>query len=176
MGLSEAELVQRLLQERVRLLAYIWTIVRDSHLAEDIFQEVSLLAVRKRSEISQPAALLSWLRKAARLHAFSTMRKINRTETLLSNEVLDSLDLAWDKLSGESTTDLADALQHCMKRLSPRSQQIIGLRYQHKLSGDGVADRMNMKVNSLYVALGRIHKALHDCVQRVLAEKGISHE
>ncbi len=70
-SLSESDLVQRLLEERVRLLAYIWAIVRDSHVAEDVFQEVSLLAVRKRSEIVDQTAFPVWLRKSARFCALA---------------------------------------------------------------------------------------------------------
>jgi len=174
-GLSEIELVERLLGERARLLAYIWSIVHDGHLAEDVFQEVSLLAVRKRGEIIHAAALPTWLRKAARLHALAALRRINPAEALFSSEVLDGLDLEWEKQPAESTSDLADSLQHCLEQLTPRSRQIVALRYQGKLSGDEVANRMNTKVHSVYVALGRIHRTLRDCMRRALAEKGSSH-
>jgi RNA polymerase sigma-70 factor (ECF subfamily) len=176
LGLSETELVDRLLKERARLLAYIWSIVRDGQLAEDVFQEVSLLAVRKRTEINCPAALPSWLRKAARLHALTALRRVSRTETLFSNDVLDSLDQAWDDHQDESTKVLADALQHCMARLTRRSKQIVALRYQGGLSGDQVADHLNMKVHSVYVALSRIHRSLRECMKHVIAEKGTSYE
>src|SRR4051794_21632754 len=46
--IDQESLVIVLLRDRVKLLAYITAIVRDNHLAEDIFQEVALLAVRKR--------------------------------------------------------------------------------------------------------------------------------
>ncbi len=176
MGLSETELVERLLRERARLLAYIWSMVRDGQLAEDVFQEVSLLAVRKRAEINCPAALPTWLRKAARLHALAALRRVKRTETLFSNEVLDSLDQAWDEHQAEPTNVLADALQHCMARLTQRSQQIVALRYQGGLSGDQVADRLDMKVHSVYVALSRIHHALRECMKHLIAKKGSSHD
>ena len=48
MALSETIIVRVLLAERAKLLAYIWVIVRDAHLVEDVFQEVAALAVQKR--------------------------------------------------------------------------------------------------------------------------------
>jgi RNA polymerase sigma-70 factor (ECF subfamily) len=174
LGLSETALVQQLLEERARLLAYVWAIVRDSHIAEDVFQEVSLLAVRKRSEIRDLAAFPTWLRKSARLCALRALRGVGKSPLLFSNEVLDNLDRAWDEQPSASTAEMAAALQHCLGRLAPRARRIVALRYQHKLGGDEVASRLDMKTHSVYVALGRIHRALRDCMLRALREKGVS--
>ncbi len=48
MPITEHDLVAVLLSERNRLVVYVWSIVRNYHVAEDIFQEVSLLAVEQR--------------------------------------------------------------------------------------------------------------------------------
>ena len=52
MGLDSPTIVRLLMAERSRLFAYTWVIVGDVHLAEDVFQEVSLLAVEKGSEVT----------------------------------------------------------------------------------------------------------------------------
>jgi RNA polymerase sigma-70 factor (ECF subfamily) len=176
LGLTEKELVQQLLQERARLVAYIWSIVRDAHLAEDVFQEVSLLAVSKRGEIEHIAAFPTWLRKAARLHALEGMRKAGRAGSVLGNEVLDALDRAWEEKQADSVAERSAALQHCLERLTPRSRQIVALRYHGKLSGQEVARKMKVEAHSLYVALGRIHKTLRDCMQRALGDERVSYE
>jgi RNA polymerase sigma-70 factor, ECF subfamily len=172
-GLSELDLVQRLLEERVRLLAYIWSIVHDSQVAEDVFQEVSMLAVRKRSEIVDAAGMPVWLRRAARFCALRALRNVKKSPMLFNNEVLDNLDRTWDESHRESTAMMAGELQACIAKLAPRSRQILALRYQEKMCGDEVANRLTMKTHSVYVALGRIHKALRDCMHRALSEKGI---
>lgn len=156
-------------------MAYIWAIVRDGHAAEDVFQEVSLLAVRKRSEIIDPAAFPTWLRKSARLCALRSLRNSGKSPMLFSNEVLDSLDRTWEKLTAASACDMAESLQRCIGRLAPRARQLVALRYQDKMSGDQLAARLKMKTQSVYVAMGRIHKALRDCMKRALAAKGITH-
>jgi RNA polymerase sigma-70 factor (ECF subfamily) len=153
-------------------LAYIWAIVRDSHVAEDVFQEVSLLAVRKRSQIVDRAALPVWLRKSARLCALSALRRGGKSPLLFSNEVLDSLDRTWEEQGLAPNGEMAEALQQCIGRLASRAKQIVALRYQNKMSGDEVAARLKMKTQSVYVALGRIHRTLRDCMKRTLAVKG----
>jgi RNA polymerase sigma-70 factor, ECF subfamily len=171
-GLSETELVRWLLSERARLLAYIWAIVRDNHLTEDIFQEVSLLAVDKRSEIRNSAALPVWLRKAARFHALAAIRRDRKNPAVLSNEVLDALDRSWASRDQASAAATVEALQQCLAELAPKSRELVALRYQDRLSGDEVAGRLGVKVHSVYVALGRVHRALRDCIQRRLSSKG----
>jgi RNA polymerase sigma-70 factor (ECF subfamily) len=167
--------VQSLLEERARLLAYIWAIVRDAHAAEDVFQEVSLLAVRKRSEIVDSAAFPAWLRKSARLCALRAMRNTGKAPRLFSNDVLDSLDRTWENLTAASARDMAESLHKCIGRLAPRARQMVALRYQNKMSGDQLAARLKIKTQSVYVAMGRIHKVLRDCMKRALGAKGGSH-
>lgn len=38
MVISQQAVVQTLLQQRNALLAYLWTLVRDQHIAEDLYQ------------------------------------------------------------------------------------------------------------------------------------------
>jgi len=63
MAIDQETLVVLLLRERIKLLAYIRAIVRDEHLAEDVFQETSALAVRKRAEIQDGQHFLAWMRR-----------------------------------------------------------------------------------------------------------------
>ncbi len=66
---------------------------------------------------------------------------------------------------------MAEVLQQCIGRLASRARQIIALRYQNKMSGDEVAARLKMKTPSVYVALGRIHRSLRDCMNRAWRRK-----
>jgi DNA-directed RNA polymerase specialized sigma24 family protein len=83
-----------LLRERVKLLAYIRAIVRDNHLAEDVFQEVAVLAVRKRDEIRDRRHFLAWMRLAARNLALKLMRRQHQY-LFLDESLLDHLDEQW---------------------------------------------------------------------------------
>ena len=38
-------LVRVLIRDRAKLLGYIWAILRDHHLADDVFQDVTVLAI-----------------------------------------------------------------------------------------------------------------------------------
>ncbi len=59
MALEQATVVRILMAERSKLLAYIWSIVRDEHAVEDVFQEVSILAVEKCGQITDENCALA---------------------------------------------------------------------------------------------------------------------
>lgn len=176
MPLDETTIVQTLMAERVKLLAYIWSIVHDSHLVEDVFQEVSLLAVRKRGELRDKNALAAWLRKSARLIAIATVRHKGRYPALFSEEVLDKLDVLWTDGDVAAMDDTMSLLQHCMAKLSLRFREFITLRYVNRLSGGQIADRLDMSVDSVYVTFARIHRTLRECIQRNRESKGVTRD
>ena len=60
MKLSEEIILQTLLGARTRLSAAVWLVVRDTHGAEDIFQDITLKAMRGSATFESEAALRSW--------------------------------------------------------------------------------------------------------------------
>jgi RNA polymerase sigma-70 factor (ECF subfamily) len=161
-------LVILLLRERVKLLAYIRAIVRDNHLAEDVFQEVAVLAVRKRDEIRDRRHFLGWMRVAARHRALKLVRRQNQY-LFMDEELLEHLDEQWAEHDPSSDSDLVEALRHCVERLSPHSRQLVKLRYADGISGLRLAEVVDRNLNAVYVALSRIHRSLADCIRQRLA-------
>lgn len=160
-----------LLQERVKLLAYIWAIVRDEHLCEDVFQEVSLLAIDKREEIYDQQALLPWLRQTARHRALHAVEARKRRPVLLSDTLLDTLDRCWQRYDDTSAATLADALRKCVAKLTAHARQLIALRYVEGLSGIQIAQMLGRKVTTVYMALSRTHGNLRRCVRQEMANE-----
>jgi len=172
-SVHQSNVLRVLLQERAKLLAYIWAIVRDEHLAEDIFQEVSLLAIDKREEIYSEEVLMPWLRQTARYRALHAVQSRQRRPMLLSDGILDALDDCWEKYDDVTAPTLVDALRHCMARLTSRARQIVALRYVEGLNGAQVAEALGRKVRTIYVALSRIHGRLRKCVQSEIAGEDV---
>ncbi len=57
--MEENAIVRTLVAQRVKVLGYIQSLVRRRHMAEDIFQDVCVLAVEKRHTIQNEAHLLN---------------------------------------------------------------------------------------------------------------------
>lgn len=127
-----------LLADRVRLFSYIWAIVRDEHLAEDVFQDVSMLAMDKATDIEDPVNLRVWIRRAARHKALQAVQSRSREALVFSSDAMDQLDQAWDNedVPGTAAPDEAiNALRHCLGKLTPNAQRIVKLRYTDSLTG-----------------------------------------
>ena len=157
-----------LLRERVKLLAYIRAIVRDEHLAEDVYQDVAVLALRKRDEINDQRHFLAWMRLTSRHRAFKVLEQ-RRHQVLLDESLLDRLDEHWVEHDAGSSADLTDALRQCLERLTPRARHLVRLRYAEGISGERLAAGVDRSLNAVYVSLSRIHRSLADCIRRRLA-------
>ena len=162
MTVEQDALVRLLLAQRAMLLGYIGSIVRDTHLAEDVFQETTLIALKKRDELIDAAGFPAWARRIARLEALNALRRRQKAPKSLDESVLDVLEAHWEKADEGSASS---ALRSCLKRLPPRSLQIVELRYRDDVSGKDLAERLAQPLNTVYVSLARIHRALLDCMR-----------
>ena len=169
MSLSEEQVLRVLLSGRLLLLAYVRSIVRDPHMAEDIFQEVSLLALRKRAEVVDETHFQAWIRRAARLEAMNALRREKRQNQVLPEAVLDALDPHWENQRADLAERRAEWLAQCLTRLTDRARQIVVWRYGDGLAPQRLAERLERPINTVYVALARIHKTLGDCIRRKAA-------
>lgn len=161
------KLVKLLIKERPTVLAYIRSIVLNHHLAEDVFQEVAVVVLRKRESIDLSGDLLRWVLGVARLESLTALRKRGATPLCYDGQFLDALDASWEEHIKENGTDQVEAreaLGYCLQKLTDRARLILELRYKQGLSGEKLAARLDSKLNTAYVALSRIHKQLRTCV------------
>lgn len=163
-------IVRVLMAERNKLFAYIWSIVRNDHITEDVLQDVALLAVSRREEIDGEAHLQAWLRKSARYKALEAVRACERRPVILDDTVLDLLESQWRQVDHVSTTAMTDALHHCMDKLTPHARKIVQMRYRDGVRSSRIAQILNRKVQAIYVTLTRVHRSLGDCIRARLVE------
>jgi RNA polymerase sigma-70 factor (ECF subfamily) len=171
MALQQDVVVQLLLKHRGKLLGAIRAMVSDEHLAEDIFQEISIAAINKCGEIVDVEHFAPWMRSAARFQALIALRNRNRLPRALSDDVLGALEGHWRKFDQEADGSMSEALQECLKRLSPYSRQLIDTRYAQHKRGQELAAALQRSLNTVYVALARVHNALRECLSRELAKE-----
>jgi RNA polymerase sigma-70 factor (ECF subfamily) len=168
MAVSEDTIVRLLMRQRVQLLSYIDAIVRDDHMAEDVFQDVCALAVTKRDQIESEEHLMRWIRQAARYRASYAMRQRFNQPMLFDGALLDDLDALWAEHDHKPTEAITDALRSCLSKLSPYARQLVNLRYARGLSGASLAEAVGRQLNTVYVALTRIHRNLGQCIRKAL--------
>jgi RNA polymerase sigma factor (sigma-70 family) len=168
--------VKTLMQQRSQLVGYAWAVVGDPHAAEDVLQDVSMLAIRKCSEINDVDHLGGWLRHAIRLRGMDVRRSLQKAQgQLFSPEVLDALERAWDKAPTVDESERMTALRHCIGQLTGSARRIVELRYVENLPPTEIATDTNQRVETVYKAITRTHGALRECIkQRLAAIRGRS--
>ena len=169
--LSPEDITAALLRERLALTAYVATVTRDFHLAEDIFQEVCVKAVGKGGDFDSPQHVLNWARVAGRHKAIDVLRMRDGKVIGLSEEMLAALEPVWPEGEAAQGSPALEALRKCMDRLTPNNKEIVRLRYFEGRAGVQVAEAMGRKLETVYQALARIHRTLADCVRQRLANE-----
>ena len=168
--------IRTLLRSRGQVLAYVWAMVRDTHLAEDVFQEVSIIAMSKAGEIQDEAHLLKWARQTARYEALNALRRSKSDKLVFEDTLLDLLDEQWGGAAGRVDGDVDVALERCLEQLSPHAREVVRLRYRDELKGQSLAEKLGRKLSTTYAILTNIHQFLAECIDRSLhGEREVSH-
>jgi RNA polymerase sigma-70 factor, ECF subfamily len=167
--------IRRVLADRAKLLALIRSMVGRSDLAEDVFQDLCVLVIKKSGEVLETEHTSTWLRTAARHLAMNARRKSASQAILLGEKIHELLEPEWRKLDGTAGPLLTDALELCLKRLKPAERQVIIGRYTEGLDYGELSHRLNRSVTALYKAMGRTHKKLAECIERRVAPREPRH-
>jgi RNA polymerase sigma-70 factor (ECF subfamily) len=165
-----------LLINRGMLLGYINAITGDPTLSEDVFQEVSIVVLDKHAMLTSSEGFKPWARTIARFQALKAVARRRSGPVMLSGDIMDLLDTSWSALDEDSAA-LADqerlaALRSCLTRITPRARRLVEMRYFENLPGARIAELLGKPLNTIYVAISRIHRALGECVRGELQRQG----
>ena len=170
--LSKEEITAFLVSERINLTAFIAAMTRDFHTAEDLYQELFVQAVGKQDSFQDTTHLLRWSRTVGRTRAINYVQRYRKRQILLSDELLDLFQEHWPDHEKRDGAAMREALGSCLEQLTPRSREIVRLRYFKALRGIDVAEHLKSKVDTIYKALARIHHQLRDCVRGRMVQEG----
>jgi RNA polymerase sigma-70 factor (ECF subfamily) len=166
-SLSQNEIVRPLLRARARLSAGFFLVLRDVHLAEDVFQEVMVKALDEGELFTNEAHLLSWARAVGRNAGLNLLRKSGRVSVGLPESLLNTLE---QESEAEGSSAREAALRDCLDGLPAQSRELLELRYFHGLSCAEVAARAGPARDVIYQRLSRLHRVLRSCVESRLAK------
>jgi len=158
------------MQQRAELIGYAWLVVGDPDLAEDVFQEVSVAAIRKADEINDADHLTGWLYQAIRLQGLKARRDQSRRHQLLSPDILEVLADSPTHTQDDSARQAA--LRECVNRLQGTTRDILEMRYGQNLKPAAIAKATGKNIQTIYKTITRAHSALRDCITKRLAKEG----
>jgi RNA polymerase sigma-70 factor (ECF subfamily) len=148
-------------------------IVGSRTLAEDIFQDLVVLVMRKHAEIPNAAALPGWSRRAVRFLALKALEKRARERPVMDEELIALIERAVED-DGEPAVDpYLSALGACRDKLSAPARELLALRYEQGIPGEQIAERLGRPLNTVYVTISRLHRTLADCIRARVRGGGI---
>ena len=165
MPLSEKEILRFLMQSRERISAAAWLVVKDAHVAEDIFQNTVLKAVTKDVSFEAEAALFSWAFITARRDSLNWIRKHRRESVGFDEDILTLIHQDWQNDHLNPKGNRFELLRNCMEELPQKSEKILRLRYFEGLSCGEIADSISITLDAVYKRISRIQNSLRKCVE-----------
>lgn len=165
-----------LLRHKSKVYTYIYLIVRNRELTEDIFQDtfIKAIATIQQGRYVESGKFLAWVNRIAHNLIIDHFRR-EKNENTFSADAVDYDLVNNAKLSEKSIEDtmsneqvLADVV-HLIDLLPASQQKVIRMRYFEDLSFKEIADRTNVSINT---ALGRMRYALLN-MRRIAAENDV---
>ena len=160
-----AQIAQLVVKHRHGLLAYLYGVLPDTHVAEDLFQEVCVVAVQKAAEFQDGTNFVAWARAIARNKMREQLRR--RSGIAVDDAFFESIESSFDAVRGTLDADARkEALRHCLGEIQDRARQLLVWRYEEGLSAAGIASHSGQRRASVNSLLQRVREILRDCVER----------
>lgn len=166
--LNPPEITECILHHRLALMAYLFSVTRNYHMAEDVFQETCVKAIRHDEPFCSTEHALSWFRVVARHRAIDMIRASGSEYVGLSEQTLDALAKNWSEADESKSIDerRLRALAECMKTLTPLNRTVLQMKYFENRSASEISEFMGNKISSAYQAISRVHQTLGDCIAK----------
>ena len=168
-----SELIERHSQ---RVRNYIGMMVKDDDIADDIFQETFIKAVKVIDEgrYVDSGKFLSWVLRIAHNRVLDYFRREKASKQV--NESEAGYDMIGTMRFSEPTAEdnmvlgeVEQAVRNLIDQLPEEQQEVVRLRYYSKLSFQEIAEQTEVSINT---ALGRMRYALIN-LRRMIKENNI---
>lgn len=153
-----------------RLQFYVIALLPTANDASDVLQETSMVLWRKFDEFELGTNFFAWACKIARFQVMKHHERQGRSARLFDTCLLE-------KLAAEACDEKVvrgvplQALENCLGKLSEMDRSLIRRRYQPGTTVHQLAADVGRTANSLSKSLGRIRRALLECIDRTLAHE-----
>jgi RNA polymerase sigma factor (sigma-70 family) len=160
---NEEALSELVTRHQQKVFTYIRMLVKDSALAEDIFQDVFVKVIHtlKSGNYNEEGKFLPWIMRIAHNLSIDHFRRAKR---LPKAQVRDDVDvfrtLKLDELNMEDQMvkdQILKDVKKLIRELPPEQQEVLILRHYADMSFQEIADFTNVSINT---ALGRMRYAL----------------
>jgi RNA polymerase sigma factor (sigma-70 family) len=161
------QVLRHVLAARPAILAFLVSLLRDLHLAEEVFKDLCVAASQGKldgvtDERLGPILKAARIRAMARLHAHATQGAPSLPEELIDRIEAAVVEMTepqppWDRRR--------ESLQRALHALPSTLRQIFELRYGHRLAVGEMAARLGVDAEAVRLRLHQARSALHADMQ-----------
>lgn len=167
-GGEESAICELLERHKKRVYSYILNVVRERHVAEDIFQETFFKVIRtlKKQQYNGEGKFIQWVVRIAHnliIDHFRQNKKISTISKVVKpdGKVLDVFDVIKVEDSSHEDTlvkhQIRKDIRKLVEHLPHEQKEVVILRHYYDMSFKEIADMTNVSINT---ALGRMRYAL----------------
>jgi len=160
-----------------KVYTYIFLMVKNNQLAEDIFQETFIKVIKSlhAGKYKENGKFISWVVRIAHNLIIDHFRKEKQMKTFSSddyeNDVFNSMRFSERTIEETIIQDQIEAdLRKMVECLPQEQKEVILLRHYLDLSFKEIAEQTNVSINT---ALGRMRYALIN-LRKLIEEKNLS--
>lgn len=147
-----------------RIHGFCHGMLRNSADAADATQQTFLIATQRISQLRSPSALRPWLYSIARSHALAQFRNRSRVEAD------DEVDVTIEDHAGEELKEgeMVSLVWDAAGGLAERDQLVLELSLRHDLSGDELAETLDVRRDHAYTLVANAKKRMGRAVGALL--------
>ena len=175
---SEDALAVLVKRHKRRLFSYIYLVIRNRELAEDVFQETFFKVIQtlKRKQYNEEGKFLPWVLRIAKnlmIDHFRKVKKMPSISVVLNDEGEDTdiFDVMPCQSENTKNTEEVKQIKHTIRSVVnnlPKDQkEVVIMRTYYDMSFKEIADLTNVSINT---SLGRMRYALIN-MKKMLEEK-----
>lgn len=165
-------------RHKERVYTYIFFIVKNEKLAEDIFQDTFIKVIKslRKGKYNEQGVFVSWVIRIAHNLTIDFFRKDKRMPTY-SNDQNTDFDIFNSKKFSEETIEdemvkaqIATDVRNLVEELPYEQKEVVLLRHFGNLSFKEISEQTGVSINT---ALGRMRYALIN-LRRLIEEKNLN--
>lgn len=158
---DQADFLRRYLDAQPSLRAYILSMVRDVHVAEDVLQEVAVAAWAKYASYDGARPFVAWVMGMAYYKCVDSLRA-RKLKALLPDDV--SAALAEDAAAlDDEAAERRKKLSSCVEKLSETVRAVVRMRFDLAIDAREIARRQGKSLAAVAKMLSRARAFLIKC-------------
>lgn len=164
-------------RHKQKVFSYILLVVRDKHLADDIFQDafVKVINTLRSGVYKEEGKFIQWVMRIAHNLIIDHYRKAKRFPTFEGNaedgDVFDNLRIMDDSIEERMITDqIYEDVRKLIEYLPDEQREVLMMRHYSDMSFKDIAEQTDVSINT---ALGRMRYALIN-LRKLIEKKEIT--